>query len=91
MPNKLIRNLPAGAQHQSWFAPNRVVSLAVGASLDTTNIAGVRTNSAFEYQINGAGVEAILPAGQVLWIGEGVNSIKNGNAVSVAVLEVMDA
>jgi len=68
------------------FAPNRIVSVSAGASLDVTDVLAVRVNANAAYKINDAGTEGTMPTG-VTVIRKGVTSLQ---FTSATVVEVMD-
>jgi len=68
------------------FAPVRVETVAAAGSLDTTDVLAIRTSGNADYQINGAGTVATMPAG-VTVIGEAVVSLKFAAETTVEVME----
>ena len=68
------------------FAPAHIETVAVGGSLDCTDVLAIRVAADSSYQINGTGDAAVMPAGAVTFIAKGVTSLL---FTVVAVDEVM--
>lgn len=69
------------------FTPSSIQSISAGGSLDTSSgdITVIRIPEATDYQINGTGTVATMPAGAT-GISSGVTSIKFVTAVVVEIM-----
>lgn len=74
-----------GGEVFQGFAPNRIVTAA--NSLDVSTILAIRVGAAVNYQIDGVGIAAAMPVGEMTVIPAGVSSFLFSASTTV---EVMD-
>lgn len=74
-----------GAEGLQVFTPKRIESVSAGGSLDTTGVVAIRLPADTDYQLNGTGTTATMPAGAT-GIADGVTSITFVEAVVVEVM-----
>ncbi|NAW33226.1 hypothetical protein [Halomonas alimentaria] len=74
-----------GSEGLQVFTPSRIEEIAAGGSLDTTGVVAIRIPADTEYQLNGGGPVAIMPAGAT-GIAPEVTSITFVTAVTVEVM-----